>query len=104
MTANNDNGGYFVSRNQNDLSPAEERRFDIAAATVLRVYGTWESISRDLQDSVGTRLHTVTVRRWLVERTLPCRMAFALVKLMDGKAAGRLVNVEDFHPWLGEYT
>lgn len=103
MPSNMSDSGYFVTRTQNDLTEAEREHFGLAGQLALKVLGTWENMSRSLELEVGVRLHTVSVRRWIVDFTLPCRMAFALSKVVNETAGKDVVHAADFHPWLEAY-
>ena len=88
----------------NPLTPEQDVRFQEAADYARKVLGSYDAIAQALEPMLGRRLLMVTVRRWMVSRTLPVRMAFALVKAVNEKLPpGETISVEDFHPWLAEY-
>ena len=87
----------------NPLNPLEDDAFEEAVESLKRAFGGFGHIASRIESALGgRRVHAVTMRRWLIDRTLPPRVAFALVKAAT--AEGVEVSVTDFHPWLKEYV
>lgn len=79
-------------------------RFDTAAKAVKDALGSYDKISHLIFVATDNPVSGVSVRRWLVNRTLPLPIACTLVDLMDEHAPGNEVVLADFFPYLEEYV
>lgn len=79
-------------------------RFDNAVKEVREALGSYDTISRLIYDKTGRGYSGVSVRRWLVNRTLPLPIACTLLDILEEQKPGNGVFLTDFFPYLEEYV
>ena len=92
----------------NPLNKEEDFTFELTVEKLKSMFGSYDAIAESIEDATGRRCSDVTLRRWLLRRTLPPRIAFELVKQYRRCARRKGLNdediaVTDFHPWLQEF-
>ena len=92
----------------NPLTTQEDFAFELAIEKLKALFGSYDAIAASIEPATGRRCSDVTLRRWLLRRTLPPRIAFELAKQYNSlraQQAGKseYISVTDFHPWLKEF-
>lgn len=87
----------------NPLTPRQDLEFSAAADACRELWGSYEKMAEAIEPEVGRRVNAVTMRRWLVDRTIPPRIAFILAAVTQTEEPSLGIRVDAFHPWLTEY-